>query len=433
MAQGSPVPRVDDLAPLTGAQDENAFSTMMASFDEAATQLGLDPDLYATLRKPDREVKIAVPTPLDRGGLSIFDGWRVQHNAGLGPYFGPLRLQAGLTIDELRALAGWMTWKCAVLDIPFGGSAGGIALDPAAHSAVELERAVRRYVSCLLSDVGQDHDVFSSDMASDERVMAWVMDTVSMHSRFTENAVVCGKPLALGGTQGHVGAVAQGLRIVLGPALALAGLPATGARVMIQGAGIRGANLARRIGGLHVIVGLSDVTGALYDERGLDVEPILRWRAEKGDLSGCTGRFERISNEEMLARPCDVFVPCAVDTTVNRNNAAKLQATLVVEAAYGSVSARADRILAGKGVTVVPDILATGGGAIVNYFEWVQNRAGYAWSLDRVHKRQERMLLAAWEQVLAIAREQAVSLKMAAHMLAVRRVAAADSLRGLYA
>ena len=423
----------DDLAPGSRAHDEHPFSTMMASFDEAAEHLGLDPGLYAILRKPDREIHVSVPTPLDDGGLAVHEGFRIQHNAGLGPYFGPLRIQSPLSVDELRALAGWMTWKCAVLDIPFGGSAGGIRMDPAARSRAEVERAVRRYVSSLLSDIGQDRDVFSSDIATDESVMAWVMDTVSMHSRFTENAVVCGKPIELGGTLGNADAVAQGLRMVLAHALRSAGLPERGARVMIHAAGARGANLAALAAAEHRVVGLSDVHGALYDEKGLDVGSILSGSAGHGDLRAATGDFERITHEEMLGRPCDALVPCAVDTAVHQKNARSVQARLIVEGAHGCVSAQADKILEERGVTVVPDILATGGGAIVNYFEWVQNRAGYSWSLERVHKRLARMIDAAWDEVAQIAAEQDVRLRMAAHMLAVRRVAQADRLRGLYA
>lgn len=423
----------DDHGPSAPSSDENAFVTMMASFDAAAERLGLDPDRYATLRKPDREIHVSVPTPLDGGGLAIFDGYRVQHNSGMGPYFGPLRIHGSLTVDELRALAGWMTWKCSLLDIPFGGSAGGIRLDPEEVSPAELERAVRRYVSVLVSDLGQDHDVFSSERVTDSRVMAWVMDTISMHSRFTENAVVCGKPLALGGTLGHVDAVAQGVRTLLPAALEFAGLPQIGARILIQGAGMRGGNLVRLLSAEHTIVGFSDVHGALYNDRGLDPAAILAWLARHGDLSECTGKFERISNEEMLVRPCEVFIPCAIDTLVRRKNAPGLQAKLVVEAANGPISSNADRILAERGVTVVPDILATGGGAIVNYFEWVQNRAGYAWTLDRVQKRMARMLSAAWSEVAAIARAEKVPLRTAAHMVAVRSVAGAGRLRGLYA
>ncbi|MFN0006340.1 MAG: Glu/Leu/Phe/Val family dehydrogenase [Planctomycetota bacterium] len=423
----------DDAGAAAPSADENAFVTMMASFDAAAQRLGLDPSLYAILRKPDREIHVSVPTPLDRGGLAIFDGYRVQHNTGMGPYFGPLRFGASLTLDELRAVAGWMTWKCSLLDIPFGGSAGGIRLDVGKISGTELERAVRRYVSVLVSDLGQDHDVFASERITDSRVMAWVMDTMSMHSRFTENAVVCGKPLALGGTLGHHDAVAQGVRTLLPSALERAGLPPAGAKIVIQGAGTRGANLLRLLSPEHTIVGFSDVHGAMYDEGGLDCAAILAWLGERKRLEDFTGDFDSISNEQMFARPCDVFIPCAVDTVVRKNNAPTIQAKLILEAANGPISANADRILAERGITVVPDILATGGGPIVNYFEWVQNRAGYSWPLERVQKRMARMLTAAWSEVVATAEAEEVTLRTAAHMVAVRNVAGAARLRGLYA
>ncbi len=437
MISESEIPDVDydDLAPNTRAvEDENPFGTMMSSFDEAADKLGLDPDVYAILRKPDREVLVSLPVHLDDGTLTVFEGFRVQHNAGLGPYFGPLRLQGALKMDELRALAGWMTWKCAVLDIPFGGSAGGIRMSLGRHSRGEVERTVRRYVSSLLHDIGPDRDIFSSDVATDEKIMAWVMDTVSIHARYTENAVVTGKPLTLGGSHGHADSVAQGLRIVLERAMHLAGLPKEGARIVIQGAGMRGGVLAQALAADgHKIVGLSDVHGAFYNERGLDVRALLQWRSQAGSLRGATGTFERITNEEMLTRPCDVLVPCAVAGTVHLRLARKVQAKLIVEGAHGAISSRAERVLTDRGIRVVPDILATGGGAVVNYFEWVQNRAGYTWTSEVVQKRLLRFMTTAWDEVEALAKEQDVRLRMAAHMLAVRRVAAADRLRGVYA
>jgi glutamate dehydrogenase (NAD(P)+) len=435
-AQSSQGPlEYDDFAPAgQQSEDENPISTTMASFDEAADKLGLDPDVYAILRKSDREVQISVPVPLDNGTLAVFDGYRVQHNAGLGPYFGPLRVQPDLTLDELRALAGWMTWKCAVLSIPFGGSAGGIRMNPKRHSRVELERAVRRYVSSFLTDIGPDRDIFSSDVATDESIMAWVMDTVSMHARHTENAVVTGKPRELGGTLGHSGSVAQGLRLILKPALALCDLPPSGARIMIQGAGTRGSLLAQALSADgHKIIGLSDIHGALYNEKGLDVPTILTSREVRGDLRGAPGKYERITNEEMLTRSSDVFMPCAVAGSIHLRNARTVQMKLVVEGAHASVSARADRVLAERGITVVPDILASGGGAVVNYFEWVQNRAGYSWQPDVVQHRLERFMQTAWNEVSQIAEEQNVRLRMAAHMVAVRRVSQADRLRGIYA
>ena len=425
----------DDLAPTSHLQDdENPFATTMASFDQAAEKLGLDPGLYAMLRKPDREIQVSVPVPRDDGTLEVYEGFRIQHNAGLGPYFGPLRLQPTLKIDDLRAIAGWMTWKCAVLNIPFGGSAGGIRINTARHSRGEIERAVRRYVSVLVSDIGQDRDIFSSDVGTEEVVMAWAMDTVSMHSRFTENAVVTGKPLALGGTLGHSNSVARGLREVIAPALAMSGLPARGARFVIQGAGKRGGNLAQLLAeDGQTVVGLSDVHGGLYNERGLDVRPLIAWRAEHGDLRAVQGDFERISNEEMMTRPCDVFIPCAVANAIHMRNAPRLQARLVIEGAYGCVSARGDRVLDERGVFVVPDILASGGGSIVDYFEWVQNRSGYYWNEETVHERLARFVREAWDEVAAVQSEQRVRMRLAAHMVAVRRVALADRLRGIYA
>jgi glutamate dehydrogenase (NAD(P)+) len=433
----SEIPDVDydDLAPNThSVEDENSFATMMASFDEAADKLGLDPDVYAILRKPDREIQVSLPVHLDDGTLTVLEGFRVQHNAGLGPYFGPLRVQGALKMDDLRALAGWMTWKCAVLNIPFGGSAGGVRMAPSRHSRGEVERAVRRYVSSLLHDVGPDRDIFSSDVATDEKIMAWVMDTVSMHARYTENAVVCGKPLALGGTHGHAVSVAQGLRAVLTPAMNLAGLAKKSARVVIQGAGMRGGVLARAlVADGHKIVGMSDVHGAFYNDRGLDVEALLKWRAQTGSLRGAVGSFDRISNEEMITRDCEVLIPCAVAGTIHLRLARKIAAKLIVEGAHGAVSSRAERVLAERGTMVVPDILATGGGAVVNYFEWVQNRAGYSWTAQVVQERLLRFMTEAWTEVEKLATEQNVRLRMAAHMLAVRRVSQADRLRGVYA
>lgn len=431
----APTFEYDDLAPSSHSiEDENPFATMMASFDEAADRLGLDPDLYALLRKPDREIHISVPTQLDDGSLAIFEGIRVQHNSGLGPYFGPLRLQQGLKVDELRALAGWMTWKCALFNIPFGGSAGGIRMSARRHSQAEVERAVRRYVSCLLGDIGPERDIFASDLATDEQVMAWVMDTVSMHARHTENAVVCGKPLMLGGTHGNADAVAQGMRIIFNQALDFMGLPKTGAKVVIQGTGRRGGNLAQllqRDG--HVIVGMSDVNGAIYNEKGLDVGAAVRARVEHGDLRKSKGSFTELSSDAMVELPCDVFVPCAVANVVHLRNARNLQCKLIVEGSHAAVSGRSDRILAERGIRVVPDILATGGGVVVNYFEWVQNRAGQSWLPNQVQSHLERFMLDAWREVSTLAKAQDLRLRHAAHMVAVKRVASADRLRGLYA
>ncbi len=414
--------------------DETPFATMMSSFDLAAQKLGIDPAAYAILRKPDREVTVAVPVRMDDGSIRVFDGYRIQHNAGLGPFLGPLRLQRKFKVDELRALAGWMTWKCAVLDVPFGGSAGAIRIDPRRRSLGEIERAVRRYTASLMADVGAERDVFMPDIGSSQNVMAWIMDTISGHERMTVNAAVAGKPLDLGGSEGHEDAVAQGLRVVLRLALEHYGSTDPRPSVIIQGAGTVGGTLARILHADGVrVVGLSDVHGAFHDAAGLDVPALLAWNAEHGSLRDAPGSFERISNEEMLLRPCDVLIPCAVPNAIHSGNAAQIQARLVIEGAHGPVSVRADRVLEQRDIPVVPDTLANGGAVVLSYFEWVQNRMGFKWIKPVVERRLRRFMGEAWHATLAMAAQHDVRLRMAASMLAVQRVAAADKLRGIYA
>lgn len=425
----------DELLPSTPLlDDETPFATMMSSFDEAADLLGIDPGAYAILRKPDKEVTVAIPVELDDGTLAVFDGYRVQHNAGLGPFLGPLRLAKGLKLDELRALAAWMTWKCAVVNVPLGGAAGGIRINVQHRSAREVEKAVRRYTAALLDLVGDDRDIFAPDAAGDEQVMAWVLDTVSLHERSTTNAVVTGKPTAMGGTFFHEDSVARGAMAILALALERFKMPQRDAAVIVQGAGTVGGNVARQLEEVgHRVVGLSDVHGGFYNASGLDVEQMMRWRDEHGTLRNCPGEFDTVSNEELVCLPCDVLMPCAVANVVHSRNARKVEARLVVEGAHGPVSTRADRILGDMGIPVVPDILANAGGVVVNYFEWVQNRMGYAWLQDVVDKRLRRFMTEAWRDVTKIADERDVRLRMAANMLAVERVSRADALRGVFA
>ena len=421
------------LPPTPLLADENPFSTMMASFDEAAKKLGIDRGQFAVLRKPDREIMVSVPVRLDDGELVVYEGHRVQHNAGLGPFLGPLRIRSQLDVDELRALAAWMTWKCAVLAVPFGGSAGGIRMD-GDRSDGEIERAVRRYTSNLLADIGPDRDVFSPDVHADEHVMAWVMDTVSTHARHTVNAVVTGKPTQLAGSIGHEDAVAQGLRIILGMALEHFGMRRPELRVLIQGAGTVGGQLARLLHDDGIMVcGMSDVHGALYNHKGLDVPAVLAWRARHRTVVGYDGEAEAISNEELITLPCEVLIPCAVANAIHSGNARDVQARMIVEGANGPVSARADRILAQRDIPVVPDILANGGGVVSSYFEWVQNRMGYAWLAPVVQNRLRRFMTEAFEAVRQVREEHDVRMRMAANMLAVQRVVKADKLRGIYA
>jgi glutamate dehydrogenase (NAD(P)+) len=414
--------------------DEAPFATMMASFDEAAKHLGLSNEEYMILRKSDREIAVSVPVRLDNGEFAIFDGYRLQHNQGLGPFMGPLRIVEDLRIDELRALAAWMTWKCAVLAVPFGGAAGGIRMNPAKHTTGELERAVRRYTASLLGDIGPDRDVFSPDLYTDQQVMSWILDTISGHARHTVNPAVTGKPRELEGSLLSGDGVARGLNVIMRLVCAHRGLPRGPLNVIIQGAGVVGGNVARLLhADGHRVIGISDVRGALFSEEGLDIPTVLAHLAKTGSLLDAMEGVEQISNKELMTRQCDVLIPCAIANAVHSHNAEHLACKLVIEGAHGPVSVRADRILERRGIPVVPDILANGGGVVVSYFEWVQNRVGLPWVSSAIEKRLNRFMREAWLGVRGAQEEHDVSLRKAAHLLAVQRVAQADELRGVYA
>mgnify|MGYP003630282802 FL=1 len=421
--------------PRTPALDEdNPFETMMEQFMAAADMTGLSVEEFRILSKSDREIAVSVPVRMDDGRLEVFDGYRIQHNAGLGPFVGPLRMGADLKVDELRALAAWMTWKCAVLNIPFGGACGGLRIDPEAISSRELERVVRRYTANLLGDIGPERDVLTPDVYADERVMAWVLDTISFHERATANSAVTGKPLEMAGSIGSRDAVAQGLRIILRLAAAHYGLGSSDLAINIQGVGTVGGNLARLMfDDGHRITGLADVSGGLYDVQGLDVPSVLAWREQNGTLEGYNGRGERVEGREFIKLKCDVFVPCAAANAVHSGNAVELDTKLVIEGAHGPVSPRADRILEQRKIPLVPDILANGGAAVLAYFEWVQNRTGLAWIDQVVSGRLSRMMREAWDASVEVQGEFNCTMRRAAHILAVRRIAEADQVRGIYA
>jgi glutamate dehydrogenase (NAD(P)+) len=425
----------DEALPSTPLLDEETpFATMMSSFDDAAQSLGIDPAEYRILRKCDREISFSVPVRLDDGSMEVLDGFRIQHNAGLGPFLGPLRISENMRIVELRALAAWMTWKCALLNVPFGGAAGGLRIEPKDHSAGEMERAVRRYTASLLSDIGPERDVFMPDVGSDEQTMAWVLDTVSTHDRVTQNGAVTGKPTEMGGTLGHQDAVSQGLRVILRLAVERFKLSPKGMSVIIQGAGTVGGSLARILAADgYKVCGISDVHGAFYNPNGLDIEAILAWRKENGSLLECLGDFERINNRELLCKPCEVLIPCATANAIHSKIAQEVNCKVIVEGAHGPTSSRADKILEERGIPVVPDILANGGGVVMSYFEWVQNRMGYAWIEPVIEKRLRRFMAEGWNSVLKIQDREGVHMRKAASIVAVERVAAADQLRGIYA
>ncbi len=427
--------------PSTPQLDEtNPFHTMMSSFEEVSERFGTSPQEFKILKKADRQIIVSVPVPLDDGSLAVFDGYRVQHNAGLGPFLGPLRLQGDLRLDELRALASWMTWKCAILDVPFGGAAGGIRIDPKQHSDGEVERAVRRFTASLMGDIGPERDVLSPDLGANEHIMAWVMDAISGHARRTENPAVTGKPLALGGSEGSIDAVARGLHTILGLAAGQYGLAPVGRlaekslRVVIQGAGQVGGTLAMLLHKQgHRIIGLSDVHGALFNENGLDIPAILAHRLQTDTLADFTGDLIRMTNTELLASECDVLVPCAIHNAIHSRNARDVRTKLIIEGAHGPISARADKILEEREIPIVPDILANGGGVVLSYFEWVQNRMGFHWLGEVVERRLNRFMHEAWSAVRKTQDEHGVRMRMAAGILAVQRVTHADEMRGIYA
>ena len=419
-------------APSPALDEENPFSSMMARFDEAAAHLGLSPDAYAVLRRPDRQFKFAIPIQYPDGSVKVHKGFRIRHNLSLGPCLGGLRLEKDLKREELAALAGWATWKNAALGIPFGGSAGGVDYDPRGQDPETTEAVVRRYTAGLLDLLGPEQDILSPDLHCDEQIMAWCLDTYSMHVRHTDNAVVVGKPEGLAGTHGRDCAVGRGALVLMERRLATMDI-AGPVDIVVQGAGTVGAQVMREAAARgHRIIAVGDLRAAAYRKEGLDVEALLAHRAEQGTIAGFEGG-DSLDPKELIALPCDVLIPAATADTIHSRNAEKIQARLIVEAANGPTSKRADGILSDRGIPVVPDLLGNAGSAVIAYFEWVQNRMGYQWTEDMVFERLDRMVIEAYDKARKIAKEHQVGLRLATCILGVKRVAYFDNMRGLYA
>lgn len=419
-------------APSPILDDDDPFSSMMERFDEAAAILCLSPDAYMVLRKPDREFKFAIPITDKDGKIHVFNGFRIRHNLSLGPCLGGLRLDANLRRDELCALAAWNTWKCAALNIPFGGAMGGIDFDPREHDRSMTEAVVRRYTSGCLDLIGPEKDILTPDLHCDEQIMAWCLDTYSMHARQTESAVVLGKPEGLGGTLGRKDAVGRGLRVLIERRREDMGLTGP-AKIVVMGSGVIGSQVMRELStNGHMIIGVGDLRGGIHNPNGIDVEAVLDHRNKTGTVDGFSGG-DAISESELLRLECDVLVPAAVAKQITGKNAGDIQARMVAEAANGPTSARGERILFERGIPVIPDLLGNSGAAIIAYFEWVQNRMGYKWTEDIVHERLDRMALEAYERARKLSGEQKVSLRLATCMIGVKRVAYFDRLRGIYA
>ncbi len=405
----------------------------MERFDVAAEVLELNPGFYEFLCVPTRVIITAVPVVMDDGRIKVFEGIRVIHNEVLGPSKGGIRFAPDVNLNEVKALAAWMTWKCAVVNVPFGGAKGGIRCNPREMSPGELERLTRRYTSNLFDVFGPDKDIPAPDMGTNEQVMSWILDTYSMHARRTENAVVTGKPKILGGSEGRKEATGRGVTTVTMSALERLGMRPSQCSVAVQGFGNVGSTAARLIHERGAkVVAVSDITGGYYNENGLDIEAMLEYSAANNNLLEGYADAQKISNEELLTLDVDVLVPAAKEDQINGDIARKMQAKIIVEGANGPTTPDADEVLAEKGILVVPDILANAGGVTVSYFEWVQDRQGYFWSMDRVNRRLDRMMRNAFESVFDAAEKYDVTLRIAAYVIAVDKVASALRLRGVY-
>ncbi len=421
------------IEPAPISDKENPLESMMQRFDKAVELLGISEEMYYILKVPARQVTVGLPITMDDGRIKVFEGHRVIHSNILGPSKGGIRLDPGVHIDEVRALAAWMTWKCAVVDIPYGGAKGGICCNPREMSSGEIERLMRAYTVSMLDVFGPDRDIPAPDMGTGQREMAWLMDEYSKAKGMTVNAVVTGKPLVLGGSLGRTEATGRGVM-----STALAGMeklkinPNT-ASAAIQGFGNVGSFAAILLQERGVTIkGVSDISGAYFNEKGIAIAEALAYRdAHNGHLEGYDGA-EKITNEELLALKVDVLVPAAKEDVITDDNAHTIQARLIVEGANGPTSASADDIINDKGIMVVPDILANAGGVTVSYFEWVQNRIGYKWDLDRINRRSERILSAAFDNVYATSKQYKVNMRIAAYIVAIKKVADTYKFRGGY-
>ncbi|MEM7201254.1 MAG: Glu/Leu/Phe/Val dehydrogenase [Planctomycetota bacterium] len=413
--------------------EENAFEAMHARFDLAANKLGLDPGLYQILRTPDREMTVAVPVYMDDGTLQVFTGYRVQHSMARGPAKGGVRFDKNVTLDEVRALAAWMTWKSAVVNVPFGGGKGGVVVDRAKVSVGELERITRRYFANLIDIIGPDRDIPAPDMGTDGRVMAWMMDTYSMHVRENCTSVVTGKPIGLGGSQGRIEATGHGLQICTREAFAQLGINPKECTGAIQGAGNVGKISAKRLAAMGVkITAISDIYGAIINEDGFDIAALLAHLDKHRSLDGFDAG-DRATNAQLLELPVDILVPAATENVITSKNAPRVQARMIAEGANGPVTAAADKILEEKGIMVIPDILANAGGVTVSYFEWVQDRIGMFWTQEEVDTKMEEIMVRAFHDVTSMATRFEVPNRIAAYMLGIDRVAEITAMRGIYA
>jgi len=414
-------------------QELNPWEAQAARFDFAAQKLNLDEGLWKILRYPTREIIVHIPVAMDDGRLEVFTGFRVQHSIARGPAKGGVRYSPDVNLDEVRALASWMTWKCAVVNIPFGGAKGGIIVDPKKLTFTELEKLTRRYTAELIEFLGPEKDVPAPDMNTNEQIMAWMMDTYSMHQRQTVTAVVTGKPINIGGSRGRREATGRGVLIVCDEAIKKLGYHRESTRVIIQGFGNVGSNAARLMAEAgYKIVGIDEVGGGLHNKNGMDVEALWKYRQKNGTIQGFPGA-EKCPAGELLTADCEILIPAATENQITSRNVDRVKCKILAEGANGPTTAAADEVLAEKGVFVIPDILANAGGVTTSYFEWVQDRQGYFWKESLVNEQLEEIMVSSFQDVVRYAETHHVNNRIAAYMLAIDRVAYTIKQRGIYA
>ena len=421
------------MKPVSLEQEINPWEAQSARFDVAAQKLNLDEGLVKVLRYPSRELIVHIPVSMDNSKIEVFTGFRVQHSIARGPAKGGVRYGPDVTLDEVRALAAWMTWKCAVVNIPFGGAKGGIICDPHKMSPGEIERMTRRYTAELVEFIGPEKDVPAPDMNTNEQTMAWMMDTYSMHMRQTVTAVVTGKPINIGGSRGRREATGRGIMITCDEAIKKFGLKPENTRVIVQGFGNVGSNAAllmHQAG--YKIIGIIEVDGALFNKNGIDLDALCKHREHTHSITGFT-EAEAADPAELMLTECEILVPAATENQITSRNAAKVKCRILAEGANGPTTAAADEILAGNKVFVIPDILCNAGGVTTSYFEWVQDRQGYFWKEPVVNERLEDIMVSAFDDVVRYANTHSVNNRIAAYMLAIDRVAYTVRQRGIYA
>ena len=413
--------------------ESNPWESQRARFDLAAQKLNLDEGLWRVLRYPNRELTVYIPVQMDDGHLEVFTGFRVQHSIARGPAKGGIRYSPDVTLDEIRALASWMTWKCAVVNIPFGGAKGGVICDPHKMSMGELERMTRRYTAELVEFIGPEKDVPAPDVNTNEQVMAWMMDTYSMHMRQTVTAVVTGKPINIGGSRGRREATGRGVMIVCDEAIKKLGLSREGSRVIVQGFGNVGSNAALLMYEAgYKVIGIAEVGGGLYNKNGVDLRALSEYRQKNGTIHRFPGA-ESYDPAELLTAECEILIPAATENVITTRNVDRVKCRILAEGANGPTTSAADDVLAEKKVFVIPDILANAGGVTTSYFEWVQDRQGYFWKESVVNEQLDTIMKSSFEDVVRYAETHQVNNRIAAYMLAIDRVAYTIRQRGIYA